>query len=337
MTDTTRREVLVRGGAGLAALGLGGRFLLGRQGLGGVDSAQAASGAPIKVGFVHALTGVLSITETSISQGAQLAVQQTNAAGGINGRPIKPIVEDYASDFTVAVQKAGYYRVDAGNKDFREVRVSTADGEARIYSENSGFTLKNGRSAKIFLDGNLAGEWETAAADRYADEFDTWSLERDSVIAKRLKDSYYDKYYDRDIYGADDLSEYGEWVHTRKYGYVWKPYRNSVSQYADWSPYRYGHWRWVPPYGWTWVNDESWGWATYHHGRWIYDNGGWYWTPYGYYRNRRSWWSPALVVVSILNNNVCWYPLPYNYNYYNYNYYYGNHGGYGGPVVVSTS
>jgi len=106
MTETTRREVLVRGGAGLAALGLGGSFLFGRQGLGGVDSAQAASGEPIKVGFVHALTGVLSITETSISQGAQLAVQQINAAGGINGRPIKPIVEDYASDFTVAVQKA---------------------------------------------------------------------------------------------------------------------------------------------------------------------------------------------------------------------------------------
>ena len=92
---------------------------------------------------------------------------------------------------------------------------------------------------------------------------------------------YYDKYYDRDIYGAEDLSDYGEWIYTRKYGYVWKPYPHGDKHYADWSPYRYGNWRWIPPYGWTWVNDEPWGWATYHHGRWIFADGYWAWTPYG--------------------------------------------------------
>ncbi len=233
---------------------------------------------------------------------------------------------------TVSIQKAGMYRVDAGKEGEGQVRVSVTDnGEALVYSENSGFTLKNGRTAKINIEGNYSGEWETADAARFADEFDTWSLERDATIAKRLKDAHYDQYYDRDIYGAEDLGEYGEWVHTRKYGYVWKPFRNSVSQYADWSPYRYGHWRWVGPYGWTWVNDEPWGWATYHHGRWVYDNSNWYWTPYGQYRNRRSWWSPALVGLTIINNNICWYPLTYNQTYYNYNYYYGNHGGNHGP------
>ncbi|MGI8410473.1 MAG: DUF6600 domain-containing protein, partial [Pyrinomonadaceae bacterium] len=205
---------------------------------------------------------------------------------------------------TVSIQKAGMYRVDAGKEGEGQVRVSVTDnGEALVYSENSVFTLKNGRTAKINIEGNYSGEWETADAARFADEFDTWSLERDATIAKRLKDAHYDQYYDRDIYGAEDLGEYGEWVHTRKYGYVWKPFRNSVSHYADWSPYRYGHWRWVGPYGWTWVNDEPWGWATYHHGRWVYDNSNWYWTPYGQYRNRRSWWSPALVGLTIINNN----------------------------------
>ncbi|MEJ7848473.1 MAG: DUF6600 domain-containing protein [Pyrinomonadaceae bacterium] len=230
---------------------------------------------------------------------------------------------------TVAVQKAGMYRVDALKDSSGQVRVAvTDDGEARVYSDSSGFTLKNGRSAKISTEGNLAGEWDTADASRFADEFDAWSLERDFAIAKLLKDAKYDTYYDRDIYGAEDLSEHGEWIHTRKYGYVWKPFSNSTNQYSDWSPYRYGQWRWIPPYGWTWVNDEPWGWATYHHGRWIYDNG-WYWTPYGHFRNRRSWWSPALVVVSILNNNICWYPLPYEYGYYNYNYHWTTNNYYG--------
>ena len=224
---------------------------------------------------------------------------------------------------TVSVQKEGMYRVDAGDERNNELRVSVTDGgEARIYSETSGFTLRGGRSAKIFLDGNNAGEWETADASRYADDFDSWSLQRDAVIAKRLRDAHYDTYYDRDIYGAEDLTEYGEWVHTRKYGYVWRPFKNSVSGYADWSPYRYGHWRWIPPYGWTWVNDEPWGWATYHHGRWVYDDRIWVWTPYGHQKYRRSWWQPALVILATWGSNVCWYPLPYNYGYYDYNRHY---------------
>lgn len=229
---------------------------------------------------------------------------------------------------TVAVQKAGVYRIDAGQQNDAEIRVAvTQNGEARVYSNDAGFTLKNNRSARVFVDGPNLGEWEASDFARYSDEFDTWSLERDTTIAQRLRDAFYDKYYDRDIYGADDLNGYGDWVHTASYGYVWRPYRHVTSHYADWSPYRYGHWRWIPPYGWTWINDEPWGWATYHHGRWFFDDGYWYWSPYGYYRYSRSWWSPALVVLNIFNSNVCWYPLPYHYAYYNYNYYYNCHRG----------
>ena len=224
-----------------------------------------------------------------------------------------------APQSTVAVQKAGMYRIDAGDQDETRVRVTvTGDGQARIYSDNSGFTIRSGRTSELQLAGNYAGEWDTTNAPSFTDEFDNWALQRDALIAKRLRDAYYDQYYDRDIYGAEDLGDYGEWIHTNKYGYVWKPYGTAISSYDNWSPYRYGQWRWVPPYGWTWVNDEPWGWATYHHGRWVYDNG-WYWSPYGQNRGQRSWWRPALVVVTYIANNVCWYPLPYDYGYYNYN------------------
>src|SRR3954469_24915159 len=176
----------------------------------------------------------------------------------------KSFLEIDIPNSTIALQKSGFYRVDVGDKDSSQARVrSTEGGEARVYSDTSGFTLRNGRAATIFLNGSNAGEWETADASAFTDSFDNWALDRDSAIAKRLHDSYYDKYYDRDIYGADDLTDYGEWVYTRTYGYVWRPYRASVANYSDWSPYRYGHWRWFPPYGWTWINDEPWGWATY--------------------------------------------------------------------------
>ncbi len=266
-----------------------------------------------------------------------LSLRMTSADG-------RSFFEIDAPKTTISIQKPGMYRIEAGVPDSLEVFVAATDGgEARVYSADAGFTIKNGRRASIFVAGNRAGEWDVADASEFVDEFDKWTLERDAIIAQRQKDAFYDKYYDRDIYGAEDLNEYGEWVHTRKYGYVWRPYRNSISSYADWSPYRYGQWRWIPPYGWTWVNDEPWGWATYHHGRWVWYNGGWYWTPYGYYRHARSWWHPALVVVSVFGNNVCWYPLPYHYGYYNYNshYYshnprrrrYGNYQQGGGPVA----
>ncbi len=225
-----------------------------------------------------------------------------------------------APSTTVSVQRAGMYRIDAGDARSNEIRVSvTQGGEAQVYSQNSGFSLRNGRSAKLFLDGNFAGEWETGDASRYADNFDDWVMERETAVAKRLRDSYYDRYYDQDIYGAEDLSEYGEWILTRKYGYVWRPYRSSISTYSNWSPYRYGHWRWVPFYGWTWVNDEPWGWATYHHGRWVWDDGYWHWAPYSNSRWRRSWWRPAMVSIVTWNGSVCWYPLSYYDNYYDYN------------------
>ena len=225
-----------------------------------------------------------------------------------------------APSTTVALLKQGRYRVSAGPAGYEAVRVSIAEeGEARIYSNNSGFSLHAGRTARIFVAGKYAGEFEHGDATQFLDSFDRWALDRDETIAKRQAKAYYGKYYDTDIYGADDLNDNGDWIFTRDYGYVWRPYNNVISGYADWSPYRYGSWRWVPGFGWAWVNDEPWAWATYHHGRWIWYNGSWHWAPYGYYRPSRSWWYPALVVVQVVNRNVCWYPLSYHHAYYNYN------------------
>ncbi len=60
----------------------------------------------IKLGLLYSLTGDLSTVETPMHDAALLAVDEINAAGGINGKTIEPVVEDYASDNAKAVEKA---------------------------------------------------------------------------------------------------------------------------------------------------------------------------------------------------------------------------------------
>ena len=260
-------------------------------------------------------------------EGIALSLPQgTASATLLEFDPQQTFFEIDAPRMTLAAQTAGTYRIDSGRPGDIDVRVSTGDsGEARIYSATSGFTLRSNRSARVIIDGRSAGDWENLNYSGVADEFDRWVVERDSAISRRLQNAHYGRYYDRDIYGADELDSYGDWEYTQDYGYIWRPYSSTISGYDDWSPYRYGHWRWMPTFGWVWVNDEPWGWATYHHGRWIWHRGRWYWSPYSVYRGGRSWWRPALVVLTQRNGNYCWYPLPYQYPYYDYNRrYHGN-------------
>ena len=54
----------------------------------------------IKVGILHSLSGTMAISETSLKDAELLAIEEINAAGGVLGKKIVPIVEDPASDFT---------------------------------------------------------------------------------------------------------------------------------------------------------------------------------------------------------------------------------------------
>jgi hypothetical protein len=215
---------------------------------------------------------------------------------------------------TVAAERSGQYRVDVERGGAVRVTVRE-DGRARIYSQNSGFILRNNRTARLGPDGSGESDWEFSAAAGF-DEWDTWNDERERYLAERLRFEGRERYYDTDVYGAEELDAYGDWVYTKDYGYIWRPHTTAVNTYSDWAPYRYGHWVWCSPYGWTWVADEPWGWAPYHYGRWVYVNNNWCWAPRGYgYRYRRAWWRPALVVFVTLDyghdRRVCWYPLTY--------------------------
>lgn len=233
--------------------------------------------------------------------------------------PEREYFEIDAPNTTVACERTGLYRLDA--KATGGVRLTVRnDGRARLFSERDAFTVRNNRTAERLGTGADAGEWDSYAA-LPADIWDDWTHERDRYIARRTAERD-EQPYDRDVWGAEELDEYGDWAHTKDYGWVWRPRASAISVYGDWAPYRYGHWRWCPPYGWTWVADEPWGWAPYHYGRWVYADDGWCWTPrfYGYRPHLRNRWRPALVVFVFLNrrsysNHVAWYPLDYHQPY----------------------
>ena len=67
--------------------------------------AHAAAGE-IKIGVLYSLTGTTAIIETSLNQATILAIEEINAAGGINGMKIVPVIEDPASDPATFAQKA---------------------------------------------------------------------------------------------------------------------------------------------------------------------------------------------------------------------------------------
>ena len=87
----TRRKVLAGSAAGAASLASG------------LAAPAIAQNEPIKIGYLPALTGPSSSTGIGINRGTLLAVDEINAAGGINGRKIELIVRDTQSDPTKAV------------------------------------------------------------------------------------------------------------------------------------------------------------------------------------------------------------------------------------------
>ncbi|MDN4600503.1 urea ABC transporter substrate-binding protein [Paenibacillus sp. F6_3S_P_1C] len=67
----------------------------------------ASSGDTIKVGVLHSLSGTMAISEVSVKDAEMLAIEEINAAGGVLGKQIEPVVEDGASDWPTFAEKAG--------------------------------------------------------------------------------------------------------------------------------------------------------------------------------------------------------------------------------------
>ncbi|NOU70491.1 urea ABC transporter substrate-binding protein [Paenibacillus sp. LMG 31458] len=59
----------------------------------------------VPVGILHSLTGTMSISEVSVRDAELMAIDEINAAGGLLGKIIKPVIEDGASDWPTFAEK----------------------------------------------------------------------------------------------------------------------------------------------------------------------------------------------------------------------------------------
>lgn len=70
------------------------------------NTPTSGGGNTIKVGILHSLSGTMAISEKSVVDAEQLAIEEINKAGGILGKKIEPIVEDGNSDWPTFAEKA---------------------------------------------------------------------------------------------------------------------------------------------------------------------------------------------------------------------------------------
>jgi branched-chain amino acid transport system substrate-binding protein len=113
------RRNLMKIGAAVGAAGL----------LASSRRAQAASGAPVKIGMLDPRTGTYAANGGDEIRGAKMAADQINAAGGVLGRPLQLVVEDSQGLPGPAVSKAQKL-VSQDKVDFLIGSVSSAVSEA---------------------------------------------------------------------------------------------------------------------------------------------------------------------------------------------------------------
>jgi len=115
---TNRRSVLKAGAAALTVTGLAGcsgngggdsgdgGSNGGDGGDGGTNGGSSGSSDPITVGLLSPLSGAWTVYGRAHKRGFEIAIDQVNADGGINGRQVEIILEDYETDPKIATERA---------------------------------------------------------------------------------------------------------------------------------------------------------------------------------------------------------------------------------------
>jgi urea transport system substrate-binding protein len=89
----SRREFIKSAAAGAAISAVG-------------APAAFAQSSTIKVGILHSLSGTMAISETALKDTALMTIAEINAAGGVMGKKLEPVVVDPASNWPLFAEKA---------------------------------------------------------------------------------------------------------------------------------------------------------------------------------------------------------------------------------------
>ena len=216
-------------------------------------------------------------------------------------------IEVDTPNLALSLLRPGNYRVEVNDAgDTTVVKISEGEAEASAGSQS---TVVHAQQVATFRGSEQFGQLAMLGSP---DEFDSWSLERDRRD-DHAASSQTAQYVAPEVTGYQDLDANGTWSQEPEYGNVWTPTHVAMG----WSPYQYGRWVWVAPWGWTWVDDSPWGYAPFHYGRWAHVHERWCWVPGP--RHVRAVYAPALVgwvgspgmsvSLSIGGGGVAWFPL----------------------------
>jgi hypothetical protein len=170
-------------------------------------------------------------------------------------------------NLAVTLTRSGEYLLSTDPNNNSTV-VIVREGEAQATGGGESYDLVAGQQYVLTGTDQLTFDAQNASG---FDEFEDWCQTRD----QRENSSVSARYVSRDVDGVYDLDDNGDWQTVPDYGEIWVPRGVAVG----WTPYRFGHWVWIAPWGWTWVEAEPWGFAPFHYGRWALVGGYWGWVP----------------------------------------------------------
>ena len=243
--------------------------------------------------------------DTYLQRGT-LNIRSRNYAG--NG-DVRDRITVATSEGRFVIDGNGRYRIDAA-EDGSRTRINVFAGRVRYEGSGNTLTVDAGKSL-IVNAGNGGTDFRFENARESS--FDRWAETRDARWDETHRRYVREQSVSPYMTGYEELDTYGDWVDDREYGRIWTP--RVVT--SGWTPYRYGSWAYVNPWGWTWVDDAPWGFAPFHYGRWVQVGLRWSWWPGAY--TRRPVYAPALVgwmgerpgvhVSVTVGPSVGWFPL----------------------------
>ncbi|TDS17180.1 urea ABC transporter substrate-binding protein [Sphingobacterium paludis] len=117
---------------------------------GSSSSASDTSANTVKVGVLHSLSGTMAISEVSLRDAVQMAVEEINASGGVLGKQIEPVIVDPASDWDLFAEKSKELLIDK--------KVSTVFGCWTSVSRKSVLPVFEQNNGLLFYPVQYEGE-----------------------------------------------------------------------------------------------------------------------------------------------------------------------------------
>ena len=143
---------------------------------GWIGPVQAAEKNPIVIGFIHSMSGAMSMYGISSEAGGKIAVEEINAAGGVLGRPLKMITRDDKLSPEAGLREAKDLLLSE-KADFLTGTISSAVAlaisnyvkrEKKLFlvniSQSSSLTEEDGHRYIFRIDTNAVPYWGYAPA-----------------------------------------------------------------------------------------------------------------------------------------------------------------------------